>query len=98
PPTSPLFPYTTLFRSDDLRAGEAAEVAQVTAEVGQQDVLSEPVQRHTGVARQPVFYDLLFFLHRRHSAMAMTSVTWQGAATGLRSEEHTSELQSRENL
>jgi hypothetical protein len=39
------------------------EDVEVVAEVGQQDVLAESVQRHAGVARQPVLDDFLFFFH-----------------------------------
>src|SRR5690606_26889808 len=51
-------------RAHDLGAGQAREMAQVAAEVGEQDVLAEAVERHAGVARQPVLDDLVLVLHR----------------------------------
>src|SRR5438270_5389854 len=62
PPRSTLFPYTTLFRSPLLPAGEGQPL---------------PVGREGGGARRPQV--------RRQAA-------------NLRSEEHTSELQSQSNL
>src|SRR3712207_7922763 len=80
PPRSTLFPYTTLFRSDDERAErlarEADEVADKCAELRHDpDILGRYVefQRKAGVVGEA---DTL----------------------KLRSEEHTSELQSRQYL
>src|SRR2546422_6738955 len=72
PPRSTLFPYTTLFRSQDLAAGDLLRVQQ----------RREPLQRqaddHRGPERgQPLPRQRLY---------------------RLRSEEHTSELQSRLHL
>src|SRR5207302_11499737 len=88
PPTSTLFPYTTLFRSrlrPQPAAGEAGGHRSADArgpEPGR--VLREP---------GPV----------RHGARRRAQSGTQGAGRGRReadsrSEEHTSELQSRENL
>src|SRR5690606_12604740 len=49
--------------ADHLRPGQAREMGQVAAEIGQQDVLAERVQVHAGVARQPVADDVAFVLH-----------------------------------
>src|SRR4249919_234993 len=49
--------------ADHLRAGEAGKGVQVAAEIGQQDVLAELLQRNAGVTRQPVADDLFFVLH-----------------------------------
>src|SRR5207249_10322329 len=68
---STLFPYTTLFRSDDLRFG--AELLQISHHVAS---LSEPYKRS----------------HPDGIEFGM------GPLVGLRSEEHTSELQSRFDL
>jgi hypothetical protein len=38
-------------------------VSEIVAEIGEQDVLAELVQRHTGVTRQPVFDDLGLVFH-----------------------------------
>src|SRR5690606_42149181 len=68
PPRSPLFPYTTLFRSlDELRYAQILRLHAVQrGERPAEDVVEPPV--------------------------------FAGALYGARSEEHTSELQSRENL
>src|SRR5690606_39590530 len=75
PPTSTLFPYTTLFRSD------------LDPEFGGQVWLEHRHERRSGVgvdARQPV------------DGEDVDELTLRGGHH--RSEEHTSELQSRENL
>src|SRR5690606_41984715 len=82
PPRSPLFPYTTLFRSVGL-ATEGVEplVARIDQQLANRLVHLGKVQARlldAGFAGQQVF---------------------RGAdAQRMRSEEHTSELQSRENL
>src|SRR5690606_39429192 len=76
PPRSPLFPYTTLFRSHAARG--AADLAREAGHVVEH--LPEPVRDAPRDGTQPV--------DRGHD----------GVDRGLRSEEHTSELQSRENL
>src|SRR3712207_8983680 len=73
PPRSTLFPYTTLFRSDDPLAGQVADVGDAVER--QQVVLAQRVER-----------DL-----RGDDELVV------GAVVG-RSEEHTSELQSRQYL
>src|SRR5207302_4662230 len=82
PPLSPLFPYTTLFRSFSaaaLFAGLAnmALLFTATALVGGLMAL------------------IVLIVHPRR---AMRGLTARGRAENPRSEEHTSELQSRENL
>src|SRR5690606_41367387 len=88
PHTSPVFPYTTLFRSleacaaprqDDRDAGERdSRLEAQGAERLQGGALGE---RHAGRAR--------------HGRLAGRQ---EGLPRNARSEEHTSELQSRENL
>src|SRR5690606_41876190 len=86
PPTSPRFPYTTLFRSDGVtvherdRRGALEEVVETLHAGFLRGDLRQRVLHH-GVARvrTDVRAQLLELRHRR-------------------SEEHTSELQSRENL
>src|SRR5436309_12578209 len=68
PPRSTLFPYTTLFRSDEEKS-------------------VEPI-RQAKSGRNP----------KCHARIAVTNKTADDWAEGERSEEHTSELQSRENL
>src|SRR5690606_42122521 len=96
PPRSPLFPYTTLFRSlgvgavaDDLRAdeddqlGALGAVALMPEGIAEAGNLVEHGKRVAGAA-------LLLADQARQQ---------HGLAVGdRRSEEHTSELQSRENL
>src|SRR5690606_41898984 len=84
PPTPPLFPYTTLFRSHDSQrrrlgaalAGAQRDQAAVVAGL-------EPVDRRGRVGAQPGRVD---------------EDDGLGRGVAGRSEEHTSELQSRENL
>src|SRR5438874_12024862 len=65
PPTSPLFPYTTLFRS---------------------------------VASPNTAQALLFCESARKVAFVLVASGLAGSTSGVRSEEHTSELQSRRDL
>src|SRR5690349_24015461 len=79
PPISPLFPYTTLFRSADRRRHALHELSGLGgAGAGFGGPLAEGRQRRGGEAR------------RRRAG-----VRGRGAH---RSEEHTSELQSRRDL
>src|SRR5690606_41787002 len=81
PPRSPLFPYTTLFRSD---------VVDLVAQLVEHRVTA----LHTGRARSRALLHLVEPLVERHrSSSGLRRVVASG-----RSEEHTSELQSRENL
>src|SRR5207253_11338742 len=83
PPRSPLFPYTTLFRSAAIPNLRALVVGDVCLDrwCRYDPALSEP-SRETGLPRV---------------AVVSTEVT-PGAAGTVRSEEHTSELQSRGHL
>src|SRR5690606_41882655 len=82
PPTSTLFPYTTLFRSSQTLVERLVGLAQKAA----------PSAELVLVGRSPAYDHLgLLALADRPSNV--------GPLGGLnRSEEHTSELQSRENL
>src|SRR5688572_32453879 len=73
PPRSTLFPYTTLFRSDD--AGEPDDTHEHRVAV-------QVLLRH----------------RRAGQAGGDAAAEHAGHATALRSEEHTSELQSQSNL
>src|SRR3712207_8254697 len=88
PPRSSLFPYTTLFRSPPVRAGQP--VLEGLLE------LDRASRRH---ARLPATR------HLRDPGVRLRRAPARGAAgprllgrPGIRSEEHTSELQSRQYL
>src|SRR5436309_4778764 len=84
PPRSTLFPYTTLFRSRPLtRGGRRARVL-----------------RRPDVARSPEHPAKAHALRVQRGGIAHHQAGRGGHLTcdGSRSEEHTSELQSRENL
>src|SRR5436309_11404439 len=83
PPRSTLFPYTTLFRSD-------AEVLEGTLTAACEHDLDLLKVSATDLAKQ--LRDLTFF-DGQGSKVAEKKVRSRS-----RSEEHTSELQSRENL
>src|SRR5688572_32478686 len=83
PPSSTLFPYTTLFRSPTAAIGEGADARQHDA-VG--------AIHRVGIAGH---HDLLRILHAARGALERFRGGMQIAG---RSEEHTSELQSQSNL
>src|SRR5690606_39472644 len=87
PPSSTRFPYTTLFRSwpKVYSLTLAAEFAGLAVSLG--DTFEDALQRVFGVAAEAGGILL--------GKLARIAI---GADGGLRSEEHTSELQSRENL
>src|SRR5690606_41462265 len=92
PPLSTLFPYTTLFRSVQLGAGRqaGAGTAQGDARRGQLAQLLPGVGRGWGAGGHGYLV-----LRSRQDAWKRPAVVFHPTA---RSEEHTSELQSRENL
>src|SRR3712207_7805712 len=75
PPRSTLFPYTTLFRSNDLLGIMFAVLALIT-------------------------WALYLIITRKVGAKytALTQMKWMWLVSAIRSEEHTSELQSRQYL
>src|SRR5690606_39850360 len=90
PPPPPLFPYTTLFRSYTLATSETPEMRNIRDNVV---TLLMPVMNPDGL-------DLVVDWYRKHlgapyetSRLPVLYHYYMG-----RSEEHTSELQSRENL
>src|SRR5262249_56696312 len=86
PPTSPLFPYTTLFRSG---RGRGPIVRSRTARVVRRDARRDPGHRSRG-SLSP---------RRAHESGTLASLGERTARTAApRSEEHTSELQSLTNL
>src|SRR5690606_41832804 len=85
PPTSTLFPYTTLFRSRHAAARKG----------------TPPEPRGTRRARRALRVHTVWLLLDGLSLVLVESRQVRRArrpAAGVRSEEHTSELQSRENL
>src|SRR5690606_41051470 len=88
-----LFPYTTLFRSRDLPSVLAARVARLGDDLG-----------YAGDRRHDLLAVFCFRTKldrgraRRVARIAPALEARVAAFVGQRSEEHTSELQSRENL
>src|SRR3712207_7073389 len=80
PPRSTLFPYTTLFRSDDTREAHRRVVAARRFE-------------HSVARREDRGQELL-----RAGLAIRTGHGHDGGSEAARSEEHTSELQSRQYL
>src|SRR5690606_42085982 len=93
PPRSPLFPYTTLFRSQFV----AALLNDLGIELTAFGVDVEYLPDSEGVLTDKVGMVLRILLNRLPfiENMASRVLTHRPA---MRSEEHTSELQSRENL
>src|SRR3712207_8976348 len=85
PPRSTLFPYTTLFRSQRPSAASRAQTIACTRSV---------TCSFVSTVLRTVFSD------RNRTASAMGSMDVESVGDGLadRSEEHTSELQSRQYL
>src|SRR5690606_41311271 len=85
PPRSPLFPYTTLFRSDAQQLANAIQYLERMTRLNKSLLLLSKIEN-----RQFASGEMLDFNARlRRQADDFSE---------LRSEEHTSELQSRENL
>src|SRR3712207_8996301 len=93
PPRSTLFPYTTLFRSRRVARAEVVD-GEADPELVQ---LPEDGLRALGVEHEAVLGDLELQPLRGH-APAVEQAADEGGQVGLRSEEHTSELQSRQYL
>src|SRR5690606_41623552 len=87
PPSSTLFPYTTLFRSDTLRGILRCQQVRRAGLLERAEAGAEG-HRRPGLRR-------LSLLHG-HARRAAWGELYRAQAA--RSEEHTSELQSRENL
>src|SRR3712207_8618663 len=87
PPESTLFPYAALFRSlDRVVAGAAGD--DVVAEAAEELVVAVAAEQLVAAAGA---------LHEVVAAAARARVAARGALHG-RSEEHTSELQSRQSI
>src|SRR5207302_3252486 len=89
PPPSPLFPYTTLFRSPQIRPREYDRALVPPPRETALSVLAQCAVEASFCLRRLV--------PRRKSAKLRPAPEWLAEAPR-RSEEHTSELQSRENL
>src|SRR5690606_42009995 len=90
-PAPPVFPYTTLFRSDHAEVGEDAALEHVLLAVEHLDLL----------ALGDLGADARLRVEPGNACPARTHPLGKRALRAeldLRSEEHTSELQSRENL
>src|SRR3712207_7460545 len=83
PPRSTLFPYTTLFRSEEALVGRAEDPPRRL--------------RHRGLV-QGVEEDVLAHVALREHAVRAADEQRPAAGHEARSEEHTSELQSRQYL
>src|SRR5205085_6764085 len=96
PPRSPLFPYTTLFRSADEAQGPLVVVGRALAAERHVDLAEHHGQRRAelvrGVAGEPRL------AVERLVEPVEEAVEGVGQVVQLRSEEHTSELQSQSNL
>src|SRR3712207_8532096 len=79
PPRSTLFPYTTLFRSLQMRGLDLATAVALGAIIGPAQVGSRAIEMAVGTRFHPIW-----------TMLASTAL--------MRSEEHTSELQSRQYL
>src|SRR4051812_49453311 len=90
PPRSTLFPYTTLFRSDDLRGGRTRRHRDPGLVRGQRLEQGQLARQERG--RHEVAGPEL------HATLDQGGIDQQVAEDDVRSEEHTSELQSHVNL
>src|SRR5688500_19927504 len=92
PPQSPLFPYTTLFRSDSVADIEASLRSAVT-------LPSAPRPRNTAITRRrPARIARTLDMLGKLRKIARPHRRRDHSAASARSEEHTSELQSPCNL
>src|SRR5439155_24661722 len=96
PPTSPLFPYTTLFRSHRADADEdvGPETSWLTSQLALEADGSAEQRRETQLEEQlqPEH------IHHLRQEVFRLELFLQLCLATLRSEEHTSELQSRGHL
>src|SRR5690606_40192461 len=93
PPRSTLFPYTTLFRSGRIRHARALELAGLEEAPHENPEVALDCSEIVLVA-----HDMRIFRPATGAAIAPGVQREKGDLRRRRSEEHTSELQSRENL
>src|SRR3712207_9277041 len=94
PPRSTLFPYTTLFRS----AGWDFEGVRTRARMRWNDALGRVFVRGGTEAEQRLFYTALYHTLLHPTVFGDADGEYIGFDDRVRSEEHTSELQSRQYL
>src|SRR3712207_8277796 len=88
PPRSTLFPYTTLFRSSPANEDDRQEVRK----------LCEEIQRASGETVELAYVDQGYTAQRASGFAAEYGIRLEVVKHEERSEEHTSELQSRQYL
>src|SRR5256884_9994827 len=94
PPRSPLFPYTTLFRS--MAAPVLAEASTATAPLAYQSKTNSS-EDHV-INKTMDLYAPVFLIAGSIAVEAIATMLTHGRKASFRSEEHTSELQSRLHL
>src|SRR2546427_7510821 len=93
PPRSTLFPYTTLFRS----IAEEHAVAEGVGHFQHLHAVVEDGGRHA-LCQQHACHDLAVAAKARNDDLRVLRLRYFMGPGSLRSEEHTSELQSQSNL
>src|SRR5690606_41429642 len=93
PLSSTLFPYTTLFRS---RQHDTLQLAPLASAVREGDSATALSLLRGGTLSGVHFHDAMTDPLQAHGDRLLAH--WRALAEAERSEEHTSELQSRENL
>src|SRR5690606_40370266 len=93
-PISTLFTYTTLFRSHFLRY--KADLILIDPHTDSDIVLVDRFRKRRVTFRRKVF-GIRIIQHFDHGADGLVRKDVTGSPADMRSEEHTSELQSREN-
>src|SRR5439155_18687674 len=94
PPTSPLFPYTTLFRS----SGEHLNREAVEAFVSMVEVFPVGVHVRFGSGKYAGCYGVVVACFSTSPNRPLVRLLFDPNGLPIRSEEHTSELQSRGHL
>src|SRR5690606_41793237 len=95
-PPAPLVPYTTLFRSEEIASAVRAVAKRVQhGELEPEEITEDTIAQSLGTAGIP---DPDLLIRTSGEVRLSNFLLWQVAYTEIRSEEHTSELQSRENL
>src|SRR5690606_40030188 len=93
PPRSTLFPYTTLFRSNDVEELDTYVYTKESLEF-------KTVEFHQAKSKaiEEILDNCIDEFYRGLVSEVRTTLSDDGEEVIVRSEEHTSELQSRENL